>query len=1126
MSKQTISEFLGCRESDGYVGFMTPQVHCVSQVVRFFTNFNTFTKEIFMSTMKLSAKGGGDFFRLRSWAGALLMLGLLLMLGTGSAGAAPLAGTSIGNQASATYLDNGGTSRVTVSNSVSTIVSQVSSATLAQSQTKVGAPGQPISFPHTITNNGNGPETFNLTTANFVAGSLTAAPLFYADANCDGVADNSTAITSIGPIAPGVVGCFVAQGTLNSSGANSTFDVRAQSTISPLLTNTDTAVISNAGVITISKAISVSSGPSGTTPVTYTLTYRNTGTAPVFGLVIADSLQTGVNFAATLNAKLNGTAITANGALSGTTPNRYNLAVSTDNRKIMLVIERIDPNTQGTFTFDTTQTGAGPVNNNNAQYCYLDGTNQGTNPYSPGGTGANLPTTIQPPNSGGTTVPAGACATVIGTGASGNGSGVLGPVGGSASATYVTSVVDTNVTNVTSASNTNFTNTVPFTITTTTATGAVVLNDGTTTNATTGGNGTVGGAGNVTDGSNPTTAAAGGALADTADVNVVANAAQGSVVTFNNWIWNTGTAADTYNISIIDTNNFPAGTTFQFMRSDAVTPLTDSNSDGVLDTGPIPGTGGQTCPTGSPNATSSATTPCGYRVVVRAILPSGGSGGPFNVVVQAASSLTPTATNTVVDRLTIITASTMDLRTPRTTVGVYSGGNSGWTQGCAFTDVQPATNTGTCSTYVGTGGSAGGTGQQATGEATPIVVYSANPGSTVIYKLDVVNTGGISDSYDLAYNLTTGNYVAGATAFTTPASLPATYQVRYFLDAGTGGNIGNCTTLGAQVSNTGVIAAGATKTVCAQIIIPASAVNATYDLYFRAQSPTTATNTTGSSADVLHTQLFINTVRSVTITPNNSGQIFPGGSISYCHTVTNAGNVAETAVTIGNANSLASPWPTAAVLYRDTNNNCTLDAGETTPLATNPANLSTLPMNAGTSQNYIVVVQAPAAATAGQTNVTTVTVTPSGVVGGIAAPAASSATDSTVVVIGQVTLVKSQILDAACSNAMTSGSLSPLAYSQGQIAAAAPGACIIYKVVATNIGTQTVTLAQVFDSTPPNTTCFGTPIALVNNVTANTVTVSPAGACTTPATASLQTTAVSLAPNETVTLYMRVKINP
>ena len=1079
-----------------------------------------------MSTMKLSAKGGGDFFRLRFWAAALLMLGMLLMLGVGQANAAPLAGTSIGNQASATYLDNGGTSRVTVSNSVSTIVSQVSNATLTQSQTKTGAPGQPISFPHTVTNNGNGPENFTIGTSTLTGNTLAALPVLYADANCDGVADNATTITTLGPIAPGTQACFVAQGTLNSSGTtNSTFQVTAISTLTGTPTasgspNTDTAVISNNGVITVSKSVDISSGPTGTV-VTYTLTYRNTGTTTATGVVLADLLQSGVTVGtttATLVPKFNGTTLAgALGTVQGTTPNRINVAVDTIGaaQRFVAVIESVPANTQGTVSFVATQGGAGPVNNNNSQYCYNDGT-------------AYVATAI-----------ASNCSNIVA------GSGVsTGTVSGSYN-NGAGSVLDTNAPAVT-GNTTNSSNTVPFNITTSATAGAVRFNDGTTGGTTIGGDGTIGTAGNVADGSNPTTLAAAQGLSNATagqreDVNLVATAAQGAVVVFNNWVWNFGASADTFNISTIATNDFPTGTSFQFMRADGVTPLTDSDGDGTLDSGPIPGTSGQTCPAGSPNATSSPTTPCAYRVVVRAILPSSASGGPFNVVVQASSSITPSQTNTVVDRLGAITASTVDLRTPRLTRNDYSAGGGAWSATCNSQALTP--NQGTCSTYT----TGGGTGQQASGEATPVVIINANPATQVVYKLDVVNTGSVADSFDLAYNIGSGVYSITGTppvvnAFSPAGPLPAGYQLQFFQDGGSN----NCSTLGAQISNTGVVPSGTApaniRTVCAQVSIPAGATGGAVDIYFRAASPSTASLTTGSSADVLHAQLYINTTRSVIITPNNSGQIFPGGSISYCHTVTNAGNIDETAVNLSNTNSLGSPWPTTATIYRDTNNNCILDgneanvnltAGNSGPFSNGPtvtAGASAAVQNTlarGTSQNYIIVVQAPAAATAGQTNVTTVTVTTTG---GTSPPAASSATDSTVVVIGQVTLVKTQVADpsATCATAMSLVGVGALGFSQAQIAAAAPNTCIVYRVVATNIGTQNVTLVQIFDSTPPNTTCYGTPFGLVNNATANTVTVAPAAACTpaTTATGSLQTTAVSLAPNETVTLYMRVRINP
>jgi uncharacterized repeat protein (TIGR01451 family) len=1095
--------------------------------------------------MKLSAKGGGDFFRLRFWAAGLLMLGMFLMSGMGEANAATLAGTTIGNQASASYLDSNNVPRVTVSNTVTTTVAQVADLTLTQSQTKSGAPGQPLSYPHTITNTGNGSDSYNLVVQAVTGTSISGIPTIFADANCDGIADNATNIAVVGPVAAGAQACFVVQATLTTvSSGTGTFDVKATSVFTNTInkTNTDTANITTVGVVNVSKSISSASGPAGTTPVTYTLTYRNTGSQPVFGLVIADALQTGVVFAPTLNAKLNGTAINATGTVTGSTPNRANLALSTDNRKIVVVIERVDPNTQGTLTFDTTQNGPGPINNNNAQFCYLDGTSVslGTS-YSPG----TLPTSMQPPNSGTTTTVSAACALIVGNAGAANGSGVLSSAG-TAAANYATSggVIDSNVANATAAANPNVTNTVPFNILTTAATGNLVFNDGTTSG---GGNG-IAGTGNPTDGLNPTTTATSNSQNDTGltapDINPIASATQGSVITFGNWVWNTGSASDTYNITAV-ANNFPSGTTFLFFRGDGTTPLTDSNGDGTIDTGPIPGTGsGASCPAlgfTPPNAIAGPSTPCATRIVVSALLPGNASGLlPFDVIVRATSSLTPTTSNTVVDRLASLAGSSVDLKNPRTTTNVYTGGGGGFAQGCATHDlVQPQ---GTCDAYVTNAGN----GQTTQGEAASQTSIAANPAAQVVFKIDVNNTGAIADSFDLAYNVGTGNwsYNGGTNPFATPLALPPGYTLAFFFDGNTNPTLGDCSTLqsGAQITNTGVIAPGRSKLVCAVVTIPAGAQATTRDLFFRAISPTTTTSATlPNSFDVLHDQLVVNTVRSVTITPNNSGQVFPGGSVAYCHTLTNVGNITESNITVTDANNLGSPWAPNSSLYLDTNGNCLLDNAEgSTPFAGNTGYIFTaqtptaMTLAPGASLKFIVVVQAPPAASAGQTNITTVTATTTGALNGVTAPPVSNATDTTVVVTGQVNLVKTQVLDptgTACGTGMTMGALSALVFSSAAITSnqAIPGACIIYHVVATNVGTQNVTQVIISDATPPNTTCYGPPFSMTNGTTPNgTVSITPATACATATTASasLSTATVTLAPNGTVDLYLRVRINP
>src|ERR1700730_715107 len=92
----------------------------------------------------------------------------------------PPAGTSIGNQASATYTDASGVSHTVTSNVVQTTVQQVASLTLTQNGAQNATAGSVAYYPHTLTNTGNGSDTFNLTTANSGGFTLSTVQI-YAD---------------------------------------------------------------------------------------------------------------------------------------------------------------------------------------------------------------------------------------------------------------------------------------------------------------------------------------------------------------------------------------------------------------------------------------------------------------------------------------------------------------------------------------------------------------------------------------------------------------------------------------------------------------------------------------------------------------------------------------------------------------------------------------------------------------------------------------------------------------------------------------------------------------------------------------------------------------------------------
>lgn len=61
-------------------------------------------------------------------------------------------------------------------------------------------------------------------------------------------------------------------------------------------------------------------------------------------------------------------------------------------------------------------------------------------------------------------------------------------------------------------------------------------------------------------------------------------------IQFDNYVWNTGQATDSYNLSITKSANVPSCAVTRLYQSDGRTLLTDSNADGVVDTGSMAAT--------------------------------------------------------------------------------------------------------------------------------------------------------------------------------------------------------------------------------------------------------------------------------------------------------------------------------------------------------------------------------------------------------------------------------------------------------------------------------------------------------------------------------------------------------
>ena len=518
----------------------------------------------------------------------------------------------------------------------------------------------------------------------------------------------------------------------------------------------------------------------------------------------------------------------------------------------------------------------------------------------------------------------------------------------------------------------------------------------------------------------------------------VASAAQGATVSFTDVLTNGGNGTDSFDITLGTpvSNGFPAGTTFQLFQADGLTPLQDTNGNGIPDSGPL-AAGAQ------------------MNIVVKAVLPPGSTGGPYNQPVIATSKADTSKTATAANTLSAIAGNIVDL-----------------------TNVTSVP---------------GGTGAGAGPEGTAVLPLSVNPGATLRVPLMVANGSAVADSFDLA----------AATDAAISAGLPAGWSVT-FRDAGN-----------AIITNTGVLLAGASKPIYADVTVPANFTAGTSQFYFRALSPATA------ASDRLHDSITVNTVRSLVITPNHTGQTTAGGVVTYVHTVTNAGNVLE-----GDGSASTALLSTAdatagftTVVYWDKNNNGVLDAGDpvVTSLAqlvggTNGANTAA-GLAPGASATLIVKVTAPASATPGLADSTALTVTVTGTISSIPAPAATIATDATTVVGSQVTLVTTQALDANCDgvadtafsvNAITSGAL--------------PGGCIRYTVTALNAGANAISGLVISNATPPLTTYHA--------VVPAAVTVGSVVAPTAGTSGTVTATVGALAAGQSAVLTFGVRITP
>jgi len=514
-----------------------------------------------------------------------------------------------------------------------------------------------------------------------------------------------------------------------------------------------------------------------------------------------------------------------------------------------------------------------------------------------------------------------------------------------------------------------------------------------------------------------------GAVNDTQEVDSVQ---AGELVYFTHTIRNSGNGGDTFELSIIDSASFPTGTSFTIWNATSTVQLLNTNGEGGVDTGPM-------------NAGETLT------VVVHAQLPPGsGTATNASYDLVATSSADPSSSPANDDAeglIRTINAPTVDL----------SNG-----------------------TAADADGDTGANRHAYNNDAAPVTTQTANPGDSVTFPLVIENDSLVADSFQLSAG---GSFIASSLG-----ALPTGWTV-VFRDG-----------TGSVITTTPSIAPGAELAITAEVQIPSIETQAVadrvfdidgggddtvdgnsdsdgdYGIFFRVVSVNSgASDVKLDAVDVLPNE-------EITLLQNNSGQVQPGGSIDYPHTLQNDGNTTE-AITLAAANGTAG-WSNN--LLADTTGDGTADTpfaslttGDTVYFVDATGSLvagtlgagNTLELDPGESLNFVVRTFAPTSAPNGQLDILTVT-----------ASYNSGGTDVTnidrsEVVEAQLRMVKTASVNADCEDGSGSGiatmaDLGPDGAFTQTASSAAPGECIVWQVVATNAGVDAITDVDITDAVP------------------------------------------------------------
>jgi len=910
------------------------------------------------------------------------------------------AGATITNRAIVTYEDASGNTYEAQSNLAEVTVAQIYAATIGVDVDATAAPGQTVYLPYTLTNTGNGTDTYEITAANDISSPDTldsSSIVVYHDTNGNGVADaGEPTIGAAGLVVDGinnnVANLVVAvQVPANATdgqtlGVTLTAEAREGGATGVLNSVTDatTAPVggrdgadgTNESLITVTGdavlVVTKSAAPGATAnSLDYTVTVRNNGNAAASNVVIFDGIP--------VNTQLDPNSLGQTGILSGNGDTETTAAVLDEVALSAAEGFDVDLNANGNFT-DAVETTIGLDLNGNGVTTdgAIDGVYAVVNSLPSQGVATITFTVTYDPT------------------ALGGGYDIVNQG-------YASGDTDND-------GNTDVVVASQVRIDTINADYAVLLTD--------------------------TGTAATGDADDTAnDDQLIDEASAGSTVEFTGVLTNQGNTTDFYILSATNTN-FPAGTVFTFYDA------ASGNSLG--------------------NSTQAIAPGASTNIIIRASLPAGVSGQPtggateFEAVITAISANDPNATGAASNDMTISLGEILD----------------------SASDIHNAAN------------GQIGTDEDALGAApyTTTNVFTGGLGETINIPLFIDNESGGTDVFVLG----AGSSWDG----TTLGALPPGWTVEFY-EADTNGD-----PVGGPITATGTLAANSVDNAYVAVVtIPNDASQALPDVSWDNDGDTVLdvltanadsdgdypfffqilSQNTGASDTVL-SAIDVDSTRELTLVGPGFKQTEAGGTVIYDHTLTNQGSVAED-VSIASSNSGAG-WTSSVSIDTDGDGDAdtsvnalpvaggaatdtidVLSSGVVVTVTINDTDADgiadSITVEPGVSLPISVAVFAPATATNGQTDFTTVTVTNLDT-----DPTAPDATvnNQTTIVSGSVSLVKTVAVDALCDGDADT------VFDTIQATQIKPGECAIWQVVATNLGSVTTVNVVITDGAPLFTT--------------------------------------------------------